>query len=91
MSVTTIQHFLVIYDIGNGRADVEQFGSDYQHAVAAYAAAERKYSDDSNYEVVLLGSDSFQTLERTHSSYFELAGKHADNIVGKQLADLGLV
>jgi hypothetical protein len=39
---------------------------------------------------VLLGSDSIETLERTHSSYFELAEKHVDRLVAKELAELGL-
>ena len=91
MSKTPIQHFLVIYDIDHGRAEVEPFGLDYQRAVQAYAEAEREHSDEENIEIVLLGSDSYETLERTHSSYFDLAGKHADIIVGKRLAELGLV
>lgn len=91
MTANTIQHFLVIYNIDKGKADVEPFGKDYSGAVKAYAAAERRFGGEKNIEVVLLGSDSFETLERTHSSYFELGRRHADSIVRRQLADLGLV
>jgi hypothetical protein len=90
MSATQIQHFLVIYDIASGRAEVEPFGEDYERAVEEYAKTEREYGDRDDFEIVLLGSDSYETLERTHSSYFELAGRHADVIVSKLLADLGL-
>lgn len=90
MSERQIQHFLIVYDIANGHAETEPFGSDYDAAVAAYNASEHKHRDDDDVEVVLLGSDSFETLERTHSSYFELGRRHADEIVGRELAALGL-
>lgn len=90
MSLTRVQQFLVIYDIAAGEATVESFGNRYEEAVAAYEAAEREHRDDKNTEVVLLGSDSRETLERTHSSYFRLMDKHIDQIMAKELAALGL-
>jgi hypothetical protein len=86
----TIRHFLVIYDIPKAVAQVEQFETDYEAAVAAYDAAEREHRDNAEIEVVLLGSDSLATLKRTHSSYFELSEKHADQVVGRALAEAGL-
>jgi len=90
MSAVQIKHFLVVYDIPHGHAAVEGFGNDYAAALRAYSEAEDEHRNDESTEVVLLGSDSYETLERTHSSYFELAGKHADEIVGAELAELGL-
>lgn len=90
MSTDNINHFLVVYDIDNGLAHVDPFGKDYEAALIAYAAAEGQHRDDPNVEVVLLGSDSLETLERTHSSYFELAEKHVDRMVARDLAELGL-
>lgn len=90
MSEAQINHFLVVYDIPNGLAHVDRFGRDYDAALAAYARAEEDHRHDSDVEVVLLGSDSIETLERTHSSYFELAEKHVDRLVAKELAELGL-
>jgi hypothetical protein len=90
MSTAQINHFLVLYDIANGLAQVESFGKDYDAALAAYNDAERAHRDDDNVEVVLLGSDSIDTLERTHSSYFELAERHIDRLIGRDLAKLGL-
>lgn len=90
MAVTEIKHFLVIYDIANGLAHVDAFGDDYDAALAAYAEAEEAHRRDDRVEVVLLGSDSLETLERTHSSYFELAEKHVDRFVARELAELGL-
>jgi hypothetical protein len=87
MSDTRINHFLVIYDIENAMAHVEPFELDYERALEAYSKAEEEYRENPNVEVVLLGSDSLETLERTHSSYFELAGKHVDQVVARELAE----
>lgn len=87
MTDASINYFLVLYDIPNGLAHVEQFGLDWSRAVEAYGDAEEAHRDDQNVEVVLLGSDSLGTLERTHSSYFELADKHVDRMVARDLAE----
>lgn len=90
MSINSVLHFLVIYDIRAAKADLVQFGTDYEAALDAYNRAEEDHRDDPNTEVVLLGSDSVETLERTHSSYFELSERHIDQIVARELAELGL-
>jgi hypothetical protein len=59
-----IKHFLVVYDIPAGRADVREFGTDYSAALRAYDAVEEAHRDDPDHEVVLLGSDSLETLKR---------------------------
>lgn len=88
MTQVTINHFLVIYDIAAGEAAVEPFAGDYERALAAYEAAEREHRQDRNIEVVLLGSDSRETLERTHSSYFRLKDRHLDQVVARELEEL---
>ena len=90
MSANDIKHFLIRYDIPTGLAEVVQFETNYADALQAYNECEAKYRDDPNVEVVLLGSDSLDTLRRTHSSYFELSEKHIDQVVGRELAALGL-
>lgn len=90
MSDLNIKHFLVIYDIPNAHADVQPFDTDYVAALDAYSKAEHEHRDDKEVEVVLLGSDSYEAIQRTHSSYFMLAGKHADDRVAAELAELGL-
>jgi hypothetical protein len=90
MTPADIKHFLVTYDIAAQSADVRAFGDDYDSALAAYEEAEREHRDDANIEVVLFGSDSVETLERTHASYFELREKHIDQVVARELAELGL-
>lgn len=90
MSDRDIKHFLVIYDIEGGVANVRRFEHDYEAAVSAYNEAEHEHREDSNVEVVLLGSDSYETLLRTHSSYFALSETYLDQLVARELADLGL-
>lgn len=90
MTTDRVKHFLIIYNIPMGMADVVQYGADYASALEAYALAEERWRNDDDFEVVLLGSDSLETLMRTHSSYFELSERHADQVVGRELAELGL-
>jgi hypothetical protein len=71
MTAADIKHFLVTYDIDAGRAEVRQFGTDYDEALRAYDQAEQDTHNRLNIEVVLLSADSLQTIKRTHSSYFE--------------------
>lgn len=90
MTAERVKHFLIVYNIPLGIADVHPFHTEYAAALAAYAQAEERWRDDDDTEVVLLGSDSLETLKRTHSSYFELSERHADQVVGRELAELGL-
>lgn len=69
-SEKSIQHFLVVYDVMRSSAKVEEYGNDYDAALAAYAEREQEHRFDPAYEVVLLGADSLETVKKTHSSYF---------------------
>lgn len=89
MSANDLNHFLVVYRISLSEAEVRPFGHDYESAVAAYSNAEQEHRDDPDIEVVLLGSDSIETLKRTHSSYFELS-ERIDKVVLDALAAAGL-
>jgi hypothetical protein len=66
-----IKHFLIKYDIKAGRADVQEFGEDYDAAMEAYEQLEQEARGQSDVDVVLLSADSLETIKRTHSSYFE--------------------
>jgi hypothetical protein len=71
MTDTEIRHFLVVYNIPLREATVDdRFGGDYEAALAAYADAEQLYRGRDDVEVVLLGADSLETIQKTHSSYF---------------------
>lgn len=70
--VASIKHFLLVFDHHEGRLiEMREFGTDAETAVAAYSAMERKYQDDRMMEIVLIGSDSYQTVQLTHANYFD--------------------
>lgn len=67
-----IQHFLLVFDRDAGKLiEIESFGTDSDRAVAAYADRERELPKDSRLEVVLIGSDSIETIRKTHANYFD--------------------
>jgi hypothetical protein len=69
--MTTQDHlFLIISDRQTGRAEVEDLGHDLGAAMEIYSTRERAAADDSNVEIVLVGSPSLNALKSTHSSYF---------------------
>jgi hypothetical protein len=71
MSPDDIKHFLIVYDIPSAHADVRPYGTDYDAALEAYEQAEQDTRNRSDVEVVLLSSDSLETIKCTHSSYFQ--------------------
>ena len=67
-----IQHFLLVFDHGVGRLiRTQEFGEDADAGLAAYASTEAEFGDRKDVEVVLIGSDSFDTVRRTHANYFD--------------------
>lgn len=72
MTNSPIKHFLLVFDHDKGRlVDRQDFGVDSREALAAYAAKEAEYWEQPRIEVVLVGSDSIETVRRTHANYFE--------------------
>lgn len=66
-----IQHFLLIYDRCEDRLmSHESFGENVDAAMTAYRAAEIEYWGRSEMDIVLVGSDSLETVRITHSTYF---------------------
>ncbi len=82
-----IRHFLLVFDHNKAKlVDLQEFGSDSDGALAAYAAKEKELGElgaESAMEVVLIGSDSLETVMLTHANYFD--GSVA---VSKYLADI---
>lgn len=48
----------------------QDFGEDDDAALKAYTQAEWEYLGQSRYDIVLIGSDSIETVKVTHSNYF---------------------
>lgn len=92
MSPDEIKHFLVSYDLATGKTEVESFDTDYDAAQAAYAEAERANAHDEKLDTVLLSADSLETIEQTHSSYFDGAGRRLEELLpASGTAELELV
>ena len=66
----SLVHFLLVYDLKQHRlVDVKTF-TDANEATAAYGRAELAHLDDRDTEIVLVGSDSIETVKKTHGHYF---------------------
>lgn len=70
-----LQHFLILYSLKDAELlHLEKFGTDVARATDAYSALEREYrerDDHDDFEIVLVGADSLDTVHHTHSRYFE--------------------
>jgi hypothetical protein len=65
-------HFLLIYNIQLGRLVGEQQFTDSAEAVARYSELEREYTNrPGEFEIVLVGADSIETIRHTHGQYFD--------------------
>ena len=72
MDQTPLQHFLLVFDHRQGRLLEEvHFGTDSDRAVAAYAEKELAYKEQEDVEIVLIGSDSLETVKVTHGNYYD--------------------
>ncbi|MHB8469480.1 MAG: hypothetical protein ACYDCH_06980 [Gaiellaceae bacterium] len=65
-------HFLLMYDLDRQElvGEPREFVNP-DEATAAYAELEQKHRRDSNLEIVLIGSDSLETIKSTHGNYFD--------------------
>lgn len=72
MKSDKLVHFLIIYNHRDRKLEqeIDRF-TDPAEATVAYEQSEARYSKTDDVEVVLLGSDSIETVKRTHPNYFE--------------------
>lgn len=67
-----IRHFLLVFDHDAGRlVETVDFGGDADRALAAYASKEAELRSRPRVEIVLIGSDSLETVRLTHANYFD--------------------
>ena len=68
----SVQHFLLVYDHDLGHLVQEiEFGTDAQAAVKRYQELEAEHRANARMDIVLVGSDSLDTIRVTHRNYFE--------------------
>jgi hypothetical protein len=67
-----IQHFLLVFDHEQGQLIEEQhFYEDAERALEAYSAKEKELRGERMIEIVLIGSDSIETVKLTHANYYD--------------------
>lgn len=71
--MAAIQHFILVFDHTKGHliSDPLSFGDDSKSALAKYSELERSYRENQNMDIVLVGSDSLETVKVTHANYFD--------------------
>lgn len=76
MSSSKIQHFILVFDRDQGHL-VEQldFGTNASKALAKYEELERAHRKNAFMDIVLVGSDSIETVKVTHANYFDGSAK----------------
>jgi hypothetical protein len=83
---TTIKHFLLVFDHDLGHlVELQEFGGDGKRAVVAYEEKEREIGHlggQSALEIVLIGSDSLETVKLTHANYFDGTAKVSKYLAG---------
>jgi hypothetical protein len=66
-----LNHYLLIFDHSAGKLVSHEEFDEVEAALDAYEHAETSHDRSSNIEVVLVGSDSFETVRETHANYFD--------------------
>lgn len=89
MSPKDLCHFLIVYRVAEGVAEVSEYAHEqYEEAIAAYRATERAHEQEPEVEVVLLSADSLESLMATHGRFFEQSRQHVDDYITERLDDL---
>lgn len=78
MSQSKIQHFILVFDRSAGHmVDQISFGTNASKALAKYEALEQCHRENASMDIVLVGSDSIETVKVTHANYFDGSAKDA--------------
>ncbi len=78
----SLHHFLLVFNLRERHlVEVKNFYEDADRATECYSERELEYRnrpDAQDFEIVLIGADSIETIKRTHSHYFDF-GDHPGN------------
>jgi hypothetical protein len=69
-TMSSMIHYLLIFDHAKGALLEERPFIDGAEAVQAYGAAEEEHRNNVLIEIVLVASDSIETIRLTHANYF---------------------
>jgi hypothetical protein len=68
---TVSNHWVIVYNWRTARFERwSELGTDVDDAASEYANFERQFPPSQGFEVVLVGADSIDTIQRTHAHYF---------------------
>lgn len=71
MIPSPVRNFLLIYDRERGELlSHDDYGTDMAAAVQAYQDAEHQHMGNRRIDIVLVGSDSIDSIKVTHANYF---------------------
>lgn len=65
-----ILHYLIVFNHATDHQELIEFGENVDAALDAYSEKEDEFFGDKSVEVVLLGSDSIESIRVTHPNYF---------------------
>lgn len=72
MNLGSIQHFILVFDRQAGHLVAQlEFGTKSQLALDKYEQLEGQYRHEPHMDIVLVGSDSIDTVKVTHANYFD--------------------
>lgn len=75
--MSEIKHFLLVFDHRKDElVDMQEFGTNGNGAVTAYSEMEARHATDPAIDIVLVGSDSLETVKVTHQNYFTGMSQH---------------
>lgn len=87
----SIKHFLLVFDREVGHLIQQRdFGTNMGEAIAEYQRMEREHFGDPRYDIVLVGSDSIETVKVTHASYFRNGLEDLEQYLRSVMEDAGV-
>ena len=76
MSTPKIQHFILVFDRRAGHLLKQlDFGTNARKALGKYEELEQEHRENAFMDIVLVGSDSIETVMVTHANYFDGSAK----------------
>ena len=86
-----IKNFLLVFDREKGELIQQRdFGADVEAAVEEYQRLERAHRTDRRYDIVLVGSDSIESVQVTHASYFRSGMESVEQYLRSVMEDNGI-
>lgn len=78
----TLTHFLLVFDHVKGELIRQEQFEKADTAAQAYFKMEQVHRDHPRIEIVLIGSDSIDTVKLTHANYFDGSVAVSGHLVG---------